>query len=83
MVMTAVAIFSVVDVLSKYLTRSYPVALVVWARYAFHLLLVVVVLGPRYGLALVRTIAEFHHISLQAQSDTEGTTITLSWPQPA
>ena len=55
MVMTAVAIFSVVDVLSKYLTRSYPVALVVWARYAFHLLLVVVVLGPRYGLALVRT----------------------------
>ena len=55
MVLSAVAIFSVVDVLSKYLTRNYPVALVVWARYAFHLLLVVVVLGPRYGLALVRT----------------------------
>jgi len=55
MVMSAVAIFSVVDVLSKFLTRSYPVALVVWARYAFHLLLVMVVLGPRYGLALVRT----------------------------
>ena len=55
MVMSAVAIFSVVDVFSKYLTRSYPVALVVWARYAFHLLLVLVVLGPRYGLALVRT----------------------------
>ena len=55
MVMSAVAIFSVVDVFSKYLTRSYPVALVVWARYAFHLLLVVVVLGPRFGLDLVRT----------------------------
>ena len=55
MVMSAVAIFSVVDVFSKYLTRSYPVALVVWARYAFHLLLVMVVLGPRLGLALVRT----------------------------
>ena len=55
MVMTAVAIFSVVDVFSKYLTRSYPVALVVWARYAFHLLLVIVVLGPRFGLGLVRT----------------------------
>ena len=55
MVMSAVAIFSVTDVLSKYLTRNYPVAQVVWARYAFHLLLAVVVLGPRCGLALVRT----------------------------
>ena len=55
MVMVAVAIFSVVDVFSKYLTRSYPVGLVVWARYAFHLLLVVVVLGPRFGVGLVRT----------------------------
>ena len=55
MVLTAVAIFSVVDFLSKYLTRFYPVALVVWARYAFHLFLVVAVLGPRLGLKLVRT----------------------------
>jgi drug/metabolite transporter (DMT)-like permease len=55
MVLAAVAIFSVVDVLSKYLTRFYPVGLVVWARYTFHLLLVVVVLGPRERLALVRT----------------------------
>ena len=55
MVMTAVAIFSVVDVLSKYLTRIYSIGLVVWARYTFHLLLVVVVLGPRFGLALART----------------------------
>lgn len=55
MVMTAVVIFSVGDLLSKYLTRYYPIALIVWARFAFHLLLVVVVLGPRYGLALVRT----------------------------
>ena len=55
MVMTAVAVFSVLDSLSKYLTRFYPINLVVWARFTFHLLLVVVVLGPRYGLALVRT----------------------------
>lgn len=55
MVMTAVAIFSVLDSLSKYLTRFYPINLVVWARFTFHLLLVVVVLGPRYGLALVRS----------------------------
>ena len=55
MVMMAVAIFSVMDALSKYLTRYYPVALVAWSRYAFHLLLVVIVLGPRLGFALVRT----------------------------
>jgi len=55
MVMMAVAIFSVMDSLSKYLTRFYPVALVAWSRYAFHLVLVVVVLGPRLRLALVRT----------------------------
>lgn len=55
MVMTAVAIFSVGDLMAKYLTRFYPIALVVWARFAFHLLLVVVALGPRYGRSLVRT----------------------------
>lgn len=55
LILTAVAIFSVMDALSKYLTRYYPVALVAWARYAFHLVLVVAVLGPRLGLALVRT----------------------------
>lgn len=55
MVMAAVAIFSVIDALSKYLTRFYPVAMIIWARYTFHLLIVVVVLGPRFGLALVRT----------------------------
>lgn len=55
MVMTAVAIFSVGDLMAKYLTRFYPIALIVWARFAFHLLLVVVALGPRYGRSLVRT----------------------------
>jgi drug/metabolite transporter (DMT)-like permease len=55
MVLCAVALFALMDALSKYLTRFYPVALVAWARYAFHLLLVLAVLGPRLGLALVRT----------------------------
>ena len=55
MIIMAVAIFSVMDALSKYLTRFYPVALVAWSRYAFHLLLVVIVLGPRFGLSLIRT----------------------------
>ena len=55
MVMVAVVFFSVGDLLAKYLTRFYPIALIVWARFTFHLLLIVVALGPRYGLALVRT----------------------------
>jgi drug/metabolite transporter (DMT)-like permease len=55
LVIVAVAVFSVLDSLSKYLTRFYPINLVVWARFTFHLLFVIVALGPRYGLALVRT----------------------------
>jgi len=55
MVMCAVVIFSFGDFLSKYLARFYPIGLIVWARYTFHLLFVVVVLMPRHGLALART----------------------------
>ena len=55
LVITAVAVLSVLDSLSKYLTRFYPINLVAWARFTFHLLFVIVALGPRYGLALVRT----------------------------
>ncbi len=55
MIMTAVILFSVMDAISKYLTRFYPVSNVVWARYLSHTLLVVLVLGPRVGWSLVRT----------------------------
>jgi drug/metabolite transporter (DMT)-like permease len=55
MVLTAVVFFSVTDSLAKYLTRFYPVSLIVWARFAFHLLIVVVLLGPRHGSRLIRT----------------------------
>ena len=36
MVMVAVVFFSVGDLLAKYLTRFYPIALIVWARFTFH-----------------------------------------------
>ncbi len=55
MVMTAVIFFSVGDLMAKYLTRFYPIPLIVWARFACHLLLVVILLGPRYGSRLVKT----------------------------
>lgn len=55
MVMTSVVFFSVGDLLAKYLTRFYPIPLIVWARFACHLLLVIALLGPRHGRVLVRT----------------------------
>ena len=39
--------FVAMDSLAKHLTQSYPIAQVVWARYAFHFLLLALVLGPR------------------------------------
>jgi drug/metabolite transporter (DMT)-like permease len=55
LIMTAVAMFVVMDTISKYLSRYYPVPAIVWARYFFHVLLVVIALGPRLGWGLVRT----------------------------
>ncbi len=50
-----VLLFVVMDSLAKHLTASYPVMQVVWARYTFHALPILVFFGPRHGLALVRT----------------------------
>lgn len=55
MIMTAVAMFTMMDTMAKYLARFYPVPGIVWARYAFHLLFVVLILGPRMKLGLVRS----------------------------
>ncbi len=61
MIMTAVAMFSVMDSIAKYLSRFYPVTGIVWARYTFHLLFVIAFLGPRMKFGLVRT----RHLGLQ------------------
>lgn len=55
MIMSAVAMFAVMDSIAKYLARFYPVPGIVWARYAFHLLFVVLILGPRMKGRLLRT----------------------------
>jgi drug/metabolite transporter (DMT)-like permease len=55
MIMTTVAMFAVLDSIAKYLSRFYPVPGIVWARYAFHLLFVVLLLAPRLRGRLVRT----------------------------
>jgi drug/metabolite transporter (DMT)-like permease len=51
----AVALFAVMDTLSKYLTRFYPPTNVLWARYLFHTLLVILALSPRMGFRFART----------------------------
>jgi drug/metabolite transporter (DMT)-like permease len=57
LVMLAVFVFSSMDTLAKYMLRrqSYPIPPLIWARYAVHLLFMLVLLAPRMGADLVRT----------------------------
>lgn len=45
--LATMVLFAGINATAKYLTEFYPVAQVIWARYAFHLLAVAVFLGPR------------------------------------
>ena len=47
--------FAVLDTTSKYLSQTYPVPMVSWARYAFHVLLMAVFLLPLRGRSIFRT----------------------------
>jgi len=47
--------FAVLDTIAKTLASSYPSPMVAWARYLFHVLVMLVVLAPRMGWRLVRT----------------------------
>lgn len=51
----AVACFAVLDTTTKYCAAHLPVAQVTWARYLAQLVLMIVLLGPRWRLRLVRT----------------------------
>lgn len=51
----AVFLFASVDALAKYLSAFYPVALVVWARYCVHTLLMALAFLPQYRLEVLRT----------------------------
>ena len=55
LMIAAVTILALLDTTAKYLSRTYPVLGVVWARFAFQTLLMLVVLGPRSRLGLMRT----------------------------
>ncbi|WP_119419218.1 DMT family transporter [Desertibaculum subflavum] len=53
--LAGIALFGLLDMQAKVLGALYPVPEVVWARYAGHCLLMLIVLGPRHGRGLVRT----------------------------
>jgi drug/metabolite transporter (DMT)-like permease len=55
LMLCTVLCFSVLETTAKYLTRFYPVPQVVWGRYTVHMVLMLVLLGPRLRLDLVRT----------------------------
>lgn len=47
--------FTVLDAIVKYLTQSYPVPLLVWARYAAQALVMLLWLAPSMGRGMLRT----------------------------
>jgi drug/metabolite transporter (DMT)-like permease len=47
--------FAVLDAIVKYLTQTYPSPMIAWARYAFHVAVMAVLLAPRWGRRLVIT----------------------------
>ena len=55
LVSIAVLMFAIMDAMSKYLTRFYPVTYIVWVRFFVHTVLLVAILCPRLGLRFLRT----------------------------
>jgi len=51
----AVGMFVLMDTVAKYLARWYPVPLIVWARYASNLAILLAFLAARGELRLLRT----------------------------
>ncbi len=54
-VFAAVSVFAVMDTIAKYLSHDYSVLTVVWARYFYQMVTMVIFLAPRMKLDLVRT----------------------------
>jgi drug/metabolite transporter (DMT)-like permease len=53
--MIMVVCFSVLETTAKYLSRSYPVPMLVWCRYMVHTGLMLMLFAPRMGTQLVHT----------------------------
>ncbi len=55
LMLLATVLFACMDLTVKHMTASYSVPQLAWARYMFHALLMVVFLGPRRRLGLLRS----------------------------
>lgn len=55
LMLAAVFMFSAMDTLAKHMLKSYPMAPLMWARYAVHMVVMLMLLWPRMGLQLLRT----------------------------
>jgi drug/metabolite transporter (DMT)-like permease len=53
--MVMVFCFSVLETTAKYLSRVYPVPMLVWCRYATHLVFTLLLIAPRMGARMVKT----------------------------
>ena len=51
----AVFSFTVMDAISKYLMKSYPVPFVVWSRYSLSCVVILILFGYKYKLSLLKT----------------------------
>jgi drug/metabolite transporter (DMT)-like permease len=58
----SMALWVALETFGAFMMRGTSIPQVVWLRYAFHLLLMLVLLGPRYGLGFVRTSRPVLHI---------------------
>ena len=55
LIMLAVFLFSSMDTLAKLALKSYPLQPLIWARYAVHLVFMLILFAPRMGLQLIKT----------------------------
>ena len=55
LVLMAVALFSTMDVTTKYLTRFYPIITILWVRFVFHAIIIFILMYPRIGSRLLRS----------------------------
>ncbi|MEO8627264.1 MAG: DMT family transporter [Betaproteobacteria bacterium] len=55
LIMLAVFLFSSMDTLAKLALKSYPLQPLIWARYAVHLMFMLILFAPRMGLRLIKT----------------------------
>ncbi|MSQ60929.1 MAG: hypothetical protein EXR36_15160 [Betaproteobacteria bacterium] len=51
--MLAVFLFSGMDTLAKLVLKSYPLPGLIWARYAVHLVFMIVLAAPHRGMAII------------------------------